>query len=101
MNDLTKIGLMDNCIDGDREKFDRLCGSMYDQFSCFFSLLQENGISRMPGKVSFNSNAEVAEFNLTPNVQLDSKEETVGVFGCKISITPSKQTTKIGIQAKK
>ena len=48
MNELTKIGLMDDCIDGDREKFDQLFGAMYDQFSCFFSLLRENGITKLP-----------------------------------------------------
>lgn len=101
MNDLTKTGLLDVCIDGDREKFDQLFGTMYDQFSCFFSLLRENGIVQIPEKVTFNENLETAEFNISANVSLESKEETMGVFDCKISITPSKQTTKIGIQSRK
>lgn len=101
MNELTKIGLMDDCIDGDREKFDQLFGAMYDQFSCFFSLLRENGITKLPEKVAFRENMRVAEFDISTKVSLESREETMGVFDCKISIAPSKQTTKIGISPKK
>lgn len=101
MNDLTKIGLMDSCIDGDRDKFDQLFGSMYDQFSCFFSLLRENGIYQIPKQIAFTENMKVAEFDIGAKVSLEQREETQGVFDCRISVTPSKQTTKIKIQARK
>lgn len=101
MNSLTKIGLMDRCIDGDREKFDQLFGTMYDPFSCFFNLLRENGVTQIPENITFDGKMKVAEFNIAAKIPLESKEQTLGIFDCKISVVPSKQATKVSVQSKR
>lgn len=101
MSVLTKIGLMDSCIDGSRENFDKLFGPNFDQFSCLFSLLQENGVSQVPQGITFSDSPKLVEFAVAANLSLDAREKTIDMFGCKISVTPTKQTTKIGIQPRK
>lgn len=95
----TKLELLDSCINGDREKYDALVGEMFDHFSCFFSLLKENGISDLPNPITFEKNSEVAEFNLSTQISLESTGGSVDVFNCKITAKPSsKQTTKVEIR---
>ena len=73
---------------------------MYDQFNCFFNLLKENGVEKIPQSVTFEKNMNVAEFGISAKISLESSEKTTGVFNCKISVKPSKQTTKVQIQSK-
>lgn len=98
MGDMTKIDLLDNCINGDKDNFDALFGPMFDQFSCFFALLKENGVQEMPKQVAFNKNMDVAEFEVSANVSTESTE-SLGTFDCKITVKPmaSKQITKVQV----
>lgn len=98
MNNMTKLGLMDDCINGSKDNFDALFGVMFDQFSCFFALLKENGVKEVPKQVSFNKNLDIAEFEVSANISSESTE-SLGIFDCKITVKPSstKQTTKVQV----
>lgn len=101
MSEITTLELMDECIDGDREKFDALCGGMFDQFNCFVNLLRENNISDISSKITFEEAAGNAEFNISAEVSLPITNKTLSAFNCKIaSVKTNKQSTKVVIQTK-
>ncbi len=89
---------MDNCIDGDREKFDKLFGDMFDKFNAFFHLLRENDVGEIPKHIVFEDKADVSEFEVSGEISLEASQKTMNVFNCKIVIKPNQQTTKVLIK---
>lgn len=95
---MTKIGLIDVCIDGDENKFSSLFGNMFTHVSCFFSLLKDNDITEIPEDINYAQNGGVAEFIFPSNKLLSNASKCTRIYGCNVTTTLSEQTAKVQIE---
>lgn len=97
MSAITQIGLLDNCIDGDRERLNALLGGMHDHFYCLYNILKQIETDHdIPVVFSKDGTAALFECPVLPIV---TQPEITGI-DCKISIRSSKKKTSIRIDKK-
>lgn len=97
MNALTQIALLDDCIDGDKEKLDALLGAMYDQFYCFYCLL-ENREVQQENPVSFTKEGNVAIFECSSGTTFHQDIAESLEKDYKVAVHTSKKKTNVRIE---
>lgn len=90
MQNLTKTGLIDKCIDGDNNNL-VIFGNMFDLFNCMYTVLRNSGRQTMPDTVVFTTGDDDALFNIGDDIDIDPKvrKEVEEIFGHKIEVQNS------------
>ena len=100
MGKLTKTGLIDKCIDGDENKLGLLFGSMFDPFSCLYSVLRESNVQQIPSIV-FMVDGNGAGFDIEGDIDIpaDSKKKSEAAFGLQVAVQKVDKSTRIKVCA--
>lgn len=99
MNTLTQVALLDDCIDGDKEKLDALLGTMYDQFYCFYRLLANREVHQ-ENPVIFTKEGNAAVFECSSKATFHEEVAESLEKDYKVAVHTSKKKTNVRIERK-